>query len=119
MTARCYPRQAMVRAQSRCTPPRTVTARSSIARNPSPFSSPCSSSVPPFPGLHPRDIRSVDPSLFSTNLVPSLLVYEHMILLNLGSLQAIAMKDCVLIFEYNRRASFSGVIVAQVEPQEL
>ena len=61
----------------------------------------------------------MDPSLFSTNLVPSLLVYEHMILLNLGSLQAIAMKDCVLIFEYNRRASFSGVIVAQVEPQEL
>ncbi|XLV02936.1 hypothetical protein S245_017273, partial [Arachis hypogaea] len=52
--------------------------------------------------LHPRDIRSVDPSLFSTNLVPSLLVHEHMILLNLGSLQAIAMKDCVLIFEYNR-----------------
>ncbi|XLU23407.1 hypothetical protein S245_059473, partial [Arachis hypogaea] len=52
--------------------------------------------------LHPRDIRSVDPSLFLTNLVPSLLVHEYAILLNLGSLQAIAMKDCVLIFEYNR-----------------
>ncbi|RYR43766.1 hypothetical protein Ahy_A08g040163 isoform A [Arachis hypogaea] len=51
-------------------------------------------------GLHPRDIRSVDPSLFSTNLVPSLLVYEHMILLNLGSLQAIAMKDC--LFEWTK-----------------
>ncbi|RYQ98631.1 hypothetical protein Ahy_B07g086396 isoform C [Arachis hypogaea] len=29
-------------------------------------------------------------------------VHEYAILLNLGSLQAIAMKDCVLIFEYNR-----------------
>ncbi|QHO31653.1 Magnesium transporter MRS2-11 [Arachis hypogaea] len=106
-------------AQSRCTPPRTVTARSSIARNPSPFSSPCSSSVPPFPGLHPRDIRSVDPSLFSTNLVPSLLVYEHMILLNLGSLQAIAMKDCVLIFEYNRKGgqAFLESLLPRLNPK--
>ncbi|QHO38720.1 Magnesium transporter MRS2-11 [Arachis hypogaea] len=106
-------------AQLRCTPPRTVTARSSIARNPSPFSSPCSSSVPPFPGLHPRDIRSVDPSLFSTNLVPSLLVYEHMILLNLGSLQAIAMKDCVLIFEYNRKGgqAFLESLLPRLNPK--
>ncbi|CAK7329259.1 unnamed protein product [Dovyalis caffra] len=54
-------------------------------------------------GLRPRDIRSVDPSLFLTNSVPSLLVREHAILLNLGSLRAIAMQECVLIFDYNRR----------------
>ncbi|KAK6247296.1 hypothetical protein QUC31_018861 [Theobroma cacao] len=54
-------------------------------------------------GLRPRDIRSVDPSLFLTNSAPSLLVREHAILLNLGSLRAIAMKDCVLIFDYNRQ----------------
>ncbi|KAK6272224.1 PREDICTED: magnesium transporter MRS2-11, chloroplastic [Theobroma cacao] len=54
-------------------------------------------------GLRPRDIRSVDPSLFLTNSAPSLLVREHAILLNLGSLRAIAMKDCVLIFDYNRK----------------
>ncbi|XVF05266.1 hypothetical protein REPUB_Repub05bG0157100 [Reevesia pubescens] len=54
-------------------------------------------------GLRPRDIRSVDPSLFLTNSAPSLLVREHAILLNLGSLRAIAMKECVLIFDYNRK----------------
>ncbi|OMO90302.1 Mg2+ transporter protein, CorA-like/Zinc transport protein ZntB [Corchorus olitorius] len=54
-------------------------------------------------GLRPRDIRSVDPSLFLTNSAPSLLVREHAILLNLGSLRAIAMRDCVLIFDYNRK----------------
>ncbi|KAK6235107.1 hypothetical protein SCA6_010444 [Theobroma cacao] len=54
-------------------------------------------------GLRPRDIRSVDPSLFLTNSAPSLLVREHAILLNLGSLRAIAMKDCVFIFDYNRK----------------
>ncbi|XP_022728637.1 magnesium transporter MRS2-11, chloroplastic-like [Durio zibethinus] len=52
-------------------------------------------------GLRPRDIRSVDPSLFLTNSAPSLLVREHAILLNLGSLRAIAMKECVLIFDHN------------------
>ncbi|KAK7324893.1 hypothetical protein VNO77_28813 [Canavalia gladiata] len=54
-------------------------------------------------GLRPRDIRSVDPSLFLTNSMPSLLVREYAILLNLGSLRAIAMQDCVLIFDYNRK----------------
>ncbi|XVF69060.1 hypothetical protein PTKIN_Ptkin11bG0050700 [Pterospermum kingtungense] len=54
-------------------------------------------------GLRPRDIRSVDPSLFLTNSAPSLLVREHAILLNMGSLRAIAMRDCVLIFDYNRK----------------
>ncbi|KAL5081851.1 hypothetical protein RYX36_010272 [Vicia faba] len=58
-------------------------------------------------GLRPRDVRSVDPSLFLTNSMPSLLVREYAILLNLGSLRAIAMQDCVLIFDYNRWASFS------------
>ncbi|XP_020231031.1 magnesium transporter MRS2-11, chloroplastic isoform X2 [Cajanus cajan] len=53
-------------------------------------------------GLRPRDIRSVDPSLFMTNSMPALLVREYAILLNLGSLRAIAMQDCVLIFDYNR-----------------
>ncbi|KAI4304714.1 hypothetical protein MLD38_040189 [Melastoma candidum] len=54
-------------------------------------------------GLRPRDIRSVDPSLWLTNSVPSLLVRENAILLNMGSLRAIAMPDSVLIFNYNRR----------------
>ncbi|KAK8520622.1 hypothetical protein V6N13_030933 [Hibiscus sabdariffa] len=53
-------------------------------------------------GLRPRDIRSVDPSYFLTNSGPSLLVREHAILLTLGSLRAIAMRDCVLIFDYHR-----------------
>ncbi|KAG4981016.1 hypothetical protein JHK84_034599 [Glycine max] len=52
-------------------------------------------------GLRPRDIRSVDPSLFMTNSMPALLVREYAILLNLGSLRAIAMQDCVLIFDNN------------------
>ncbi|XP_028788885.1 magnesium transporter MRS2-11, chloroplastic [Neltuma alba] len=52
-------------------------------------------------GLRPRDVRSVDPSLFLTNSMPSLLVREHAILLNLGSLRAIAMQERVLIFNYN------------------
>ncbi|XP_054816079.1 magnesium transporter MRS2-11, chloroplastic isoform X2 [Prosopis cineraria] len=52
-------------------------------------------------GLRPRDVRSVDPSFFLTNSMPSLLVREHAILLNLGSLRAIAMQEHVLIFDYN------------------
>ncbi|XP_028777241.1 magnesium transporter MRS2-11, chloroplastic isoform X2 [Neltuma alba] len=54
-------------------------------------------------GLRPRDIRSVDPSLFLTNSMPSLLVREYALLLNLGSLRAIAMQERVLIFDYNRK----------------
>ncbi|KAA3455522.1 magnesium transporter MRS2-11, chloroplastic-like isoform X1 [Gossypium australe] len=54
-------------------------------------------------GVRPRDIRSVDPSLFLTKTAPSLLVREHAILLNLGSLRAMAMKDRVLIFNYNSK----------------
>ncbi|WOL05005.1 magnesium transporter MRS2-11, chloroplastic-like isoform X1 [Canna indica] len=51
--------------------------------------------------LLPRDIRSVDPSLWLMNSMPSLLVREQAILLNLGTLRAIAMHECVLIFDYN------------------
>ncbi|XP_047261479.1 magnesium transporter MRS2-11, chloroplastic-like isoform X2 [Capsicum annuum] len=57
-------------------------------------------------GLRPRDIRSVDPSLWLTNSMPALLVREHAILLNLGSLRAIVMQERVLIFNYNRRKGF-------------
>ncbi|KAH9327190.1 hypothetical protein KI387_007368, partial [Taxus chinensis] len=51
-------------------------------------------------GLRLRDIRSVDPSLWVTNSVPSILVREQAILLNLGSLRAIAMDDNVLVFDH-------------------
>ncbi|XP_039159907.1 magnesium transporter MRS2-A, chloroplastic isoform X2 [Eucalyptus grandis] len=54
-------------------------------------------------GLRPRDIRSVDPSLWLINSMPSLLVREHAILLNLGSLRAIAMPERVLLFNYDSR----------------
>ncbi|GAB2285480.1 hypothetical protein Dimus_019929 [Dionaea muscipula] len=54
-------------------------------------------------GLRPRDIRSVDPSLWLTNSMPALLIREHAILLNLGSLRAIVMQESVLIFNYNRK----------------
>ncbi|XP_026403349.1 magnesium transporter MRS2-11, chloroplastic-like isoform X1 [Papaver somniferum] len=56
-------------------------------------------------GLRPRDIRSVDPSLWMTNSAPTLLVREHAILFNLGSLRAIAMQERVLIFDYNRKGA--------------
>ncbi|KAJ7545881.1 hypothetical protein O6H91_08G014800 [Diphasiastrum complanatum] len=51
-------------------------------------------------GLRLRDIRSVDPSLWITNSVPALLVRDHVILLNLGSLRAIATRESVLIFDH-------------------
>ncbi|XP_022752631.1 magnesium transporter MRS2-11, chloroplastic-like [Durio zibethinus] len=67
-------------------------------------------------GLRPRDIRSIDPSLFLTNSAPSLLVREHAILLNLGSLRAIAMHECVLIFDYNRKGgkAFMGTLLPRL-----
>ncbi|MED6132917.1 hypothetical protein PIB30_023322 [Stylosanthes scabra] len=70
-------------------------------------------------GLRPRDIRSVDPSLFLTNSMPSLLVREYAILLNLGSLRAIAMKDCVLIFDYNRKGgqAFLESLLPRLNPK--
>ncbi|KAG6480882.1 hypothetical protein ZIOFF_057470 [Zingiber officinale] len=54
-------------------------------------------------GLRPRDVRSVDPSLWLMNSMPSLLVREQAILMNLGSLRAIVMNERVLIFDYNRK----------------
>ncbi|XP_044479018.1 magnesium transporter MRS2-11, chloroplastic [Mangifera indica] len=69
-------------------------------------------------GLRPRDIRSVDPSLFLTNSMPSLLVREHAILLNLGSLRAIAMQECVLIFDYNCKGgkAFIDTLLPRLNP---
>ncbi|KAJ7947914.1 Magnesium transporter MRS2-like protein [Quillaja saponaria] len=70
-------------------------------------------------GLRPRDIRSVDPSLFLTNSMPSLLVREHAILLNLGSLRAIAMQEHVLIFDYNRKGgkAFLESLLPRLNPK--
>ncbi|KAK7402096.1 hypothetical protein VNO78_14087 [Psophocarpus tetragonolobus] len=70
-------------------------------------------------GLRPRDIRSVDPSLFMTNSMPALLVREYAILLNLGSLRAIAMQDCVLIFDNNRIGgkAFLETLIPRLNPR--
>ncbi|RXI04697.1 hypothetical protein DVH24_038971 [Malus domestica] len=72
-------------------------------------------------GLRPRDIRSVDPSLFLTNSMPSLLVREHAILLNLGSLRAIAMQERVLIFDYNNTGSraFIEALLPRLNPKNM
>ncbi|KAF5770133.1 putative Mg2+ transporter protein, CorA-like/Zinc transport protein ZntB [Helianthus annuus] len=72
-------------------------------------------------GLRPRDIRSVDPSLWLTNTMPSLLVRENAILLNLGSLRAIAMLESVFIFNYNRRAgkAFIDALLPRLNPKNM
>ncbi|XP_031402757.1 magnesium transporter MRS2-11, chloroplastic isoform X2 [Punica granatum] len=72
-------------------------------------------------GLRPRDIRSVDPSLWLTNSMPSLLVREHAILLNMGSLRAIAMAESVLIFNYNRRGgkAFIDSLLPRLNPKNM
>ncbi|XAR59688.1 hypothetical protein NMG60_11015610 [Bertholletia excelsa] len=72
-------------------------------------------------GLRPRDIRSVDPSLWLTNSMPALLVREHAILLNMGSLRAIAMQDRVFIFNYNRRGSkaFIDALLPRLNPKNM
>ncbi|KAL5580189.1 hypothetical protein UlMin_012631 [Ulmus minor] len=72
-------------------------------------------------GLRPRDIRSVDPSLFLTNSMPSLLVRENAILLNLGSLRAIAMPERVLIFDYNRKGgkAFIETLLPRLNPRNM
>uniref|UniRef100_A0A0A0LSV5 Magnesium transporter n=1 Tax=Cucumis sativus TaxID=3659 RepID=A0A0A0LSV5_CUCSA len=71
--------------------------------------------------LRPRDVRSVDPSLFLTNSMPTLLVREHAILLNLGSLRAIAMQDCVLIFDHNRPGgqAFIESLLPRLNPKNM
>lgn len=70
-------------------------------------------------GLRPRDIRSVDPLLWLTNSMPSLLVREYAILLNLGSLRAIVMQECVYIFNYNRNAgkAFIDALLPRLNPK--
>ncbi|XP_052185087.1 magnesium transporter MRS2-11, chloroplastic [Diospyros lotus] len=72
-------------------------------------------------GLRPRDIRSVDPSLWLTNSMPSLLVREHAILLNLGSLRAIVMQECVFIFNYNRKGgkAFIDALLPRLNPKNM
>ncbi|KAL9416366.1 hypothetical protein AB3S75_039541 [Citrus x aurantiifolia] len=72
-------------------------------------------------GLRPRDIRSIDPSLFLTNSMPSLLVREHAILLNLGSLRAITMQERVFIFDYNRKGgkAFIDTLLPRLNPRNL
>ncbi|CAN1252649.1 Magnesium transporter MRS2-11, chloroplastic [Linum perenne] len=71
--------------------------------------------------LRPRDVRSVDPSLFLTNSMPSLLVREYAILLNLGSLRAIAMQERVLIFDYNQRGgkAFMDTLLPRLNPKNV
>nr|GEU46760.1 magnesium transporter MRS2-11, chloroplastic-like [Tanacetum cinerariifolium] len=72
-------------------------------------------------GLRPRDIRSVDPSLWLTNTMPSLLVRENAILLNLGSLRAIAMQESVFIFNFNRRGgkAFIDDLLPRLNPKSM
>ncbi|XP_027160007.1 magnesium transporter MRS2-11, chloroplastic isoform X1 [Coffea eugenioides] len=72
-------------------------------------------------GLRPRDVRSVDPSLWLTNTMPSLLVREHAILLNLGSLRAIVMQESVLIFNYNRKGgkAFIDALLPRLNPKNM
>ncbi|GER47393.1 magnesium transporter MRS2-A, partial [Striga asiatica] len=72
-------------------------------------------------GLRPRDIRSVDPSLWLTNSMPSLLVRDYAILLNLGSLRAIAMQERVYIFNYNRKGgkAFIDTLLPRLNPKNI
>ncbi|KAG8371226.1 hypothetical protein BUALT_Bualt13G0065700 [Buddleja alternifolia] len=72
-------------------------------------------------GLRPRDIRSVDPSLWLTNSMPSLMVREYAILLNLGSLRAIAMQERVYIFNYNRKGgkAFIDTLLPRLNPKNM
>ncbi|KAM0943717.1 putative magnesium transporter MRS2 [Dioscorea sansibarensis] len=70
-------------------------------------------------GLRLRDIRSVDPSLWLTNSMPSLLVRDQAILLNFGSLRAIAMHERVLLFDYNRKGgkAFLKALLPRLNPK--
>ncbi|KAH7388374.1 hypothetical protein KP509_16G072400 [Ceratopteris richardii] len=69
-------------------------------------------------GLRMRDIRSVDPSLWVTNSAPALLIRDHAILLNLGSLRAIASADSVLIFDHNSigATTFLDLLLPRLNP---
>ncbi|KAK4762395.1 hypothetical protein SAY86_008163 [Trapa natans] len=69
----------------------------------------------------PRDIQIIDPSLWLTNSMPSLLVREHVILLNLGSLGSIAVAEHVLLFNYNRRGgkAFIGFLLPRLNTKSM
>eukprot|EP00250_Pteridium_aquilinum_P010934 c19724_g3_i1 orf=228-1778(-) len=69
-------------------------------------------------GLRLRDIRSVDPSLWVTNAAPALLIRDEAILLNLGSLRAIASADNVLIFDYKSvgAVAFLDLLLQRLNP---
>lgn len=70
-------------------------------------------------GLRLRDIRSVDPSLWVTNSTPSILVREQAILLNLGSLRAMAKADNVLVFDHRSKGgqAFLKALLPRLSPQ--
>lgn len=72
-------------------------------------------------GLRLRDTRSVDPSLWLTNSVPSLLVRDQAILLNFGSLRAIVMHERVFVFDYNRRGAkaFLRLLLPRLNPKNI
>uniref|UniRef100_A0A0D9VXJ4 Magnesium transporter n=1 Tax=Leersia perrieri TaxID=77586 RepID=A0A0D9VXJ4_9ORYZ len=72
-------------------------------------------------GLRLRDTRSVDPSLWLMNSMPSLLVREQAILVNLGSLRAIAMHERVLIFNYNSPGgkAFLDSLLPRLNPRNI
>lgn len=69
-------------------------------------------------GLRLRDIRSVDPSLWVTNSAPALLIRDQAILLNLGSLRAIATPENVLIFDHRSigAAVFLELLLQRLNP---
>ncbi|MCO5597982.1 hypothetical protein L7F22_052071 [Adiantum nelumboides] len=69
-------------------------------------------------GLRLRDIRSVDPSLWVTNAAPALLIRDQAILLNLGSLRAIASADSVLVFDYKSvgAVAFLDLLLQRLNP---
>ncbi|KAL3692175.1 hypothetical protein R1sor_005826 [Riccia sorocarpa] len=68
-------------------------------------------------GLRLRDLRRVDPSLWVTNSAPALLVRDQAILLNLGSLRAIATPEDVLIFDHQSIGArgFLDILIPRLE----
>ncbi|KAL2621771.1 hypothetical protein R1flu_001976 [Riccia fluitans] len=68
-------------------------------------------------GLRLRDLRRVDPSLWVTNSAPALLVRDQAILLNLGSLRAIATPEDVLIFDSRSIGArgFMDILIPRLE----
>ncbi|GAQ92890.1 Magnesium transporters: CorA family [Klebsormidium nitens] len=67
-------------------------------------------------GLRPRDVRRIDPLLWVTNSLPAILVRNQAILLNLGSLRAIATPEHCLVFDHTSvgAAAFLEVFTARL-----